>query len=545
MSKQLSSTRSRGELTYRMTIANAGVRRATTCLLIISCVFAASLLAAAGPATAAAPHDPLYSATAQRDASLRLAALGGATFDPNHLITDINFTAVDSLSQSDVQSFLAAQSGTLGSYKALDHGGVKRSAAAIIWRAAQSWLVSPKVILVTLQKEQGLLSAAKPSAGTLAWAMGCGVPDSGSRQATYEGFGKQVWYGAESLHNDGKGWYAGITKVCGDGTVKSADQASYALYCYTPWIGVSGGGNKLFWTLYWQYFANPLAVDAVAPTTSVAGANAGWHDKAVTLTFSARDNAGGTGVAYTQYKIGAGAWTKAAQVTVTAPASHANDGVHAILFRSVDDTGNKEKAKSCTVKIDTAAPTTSVKGAGARWHDKAVTLTFSATDQTGESGVASTRCKLDAGSWSKATTLTVPAPANHAGDGSHTVLYRSLDSAGNQETARTCSVRIDTRRPEPIARWAATVTSGHVASLAYYIRDPRPGSPTANVTIRVTTPAGHLVRKLKASGVAVDRKLAASFVCRLAAGQYRFHVYATDAAGNTQVKVASSRLTVS
>ena len=532
-------------MTYRMTIANAGVRRATTCLLIISCVFAASLLAAAGPATAAAPHDPLYSATAQRDASLRLAALGGATFDPNDLITDINFTAVDSLSQSDVQSFLAAQSGTLGSYKALDHGGVKRSAAAIIWRAAQSWLVSPKVILVTLQKEQGLLSAAKPSAGTLAWAMGCGVPDSGSRQATYEGFGKQVWYGAESLHNDGKGWYAGITKVCGDGTVKSADQASYALYCYTPWIGVSGGGNKLFWTLYWQYFANPLAVDAVAPTTSVAGANTGWHDKAVTLTFSARDNAGGTGVAYTQYKIGAGAWTRAAQVTVTAPASHANDGVHAILFRSVDDTGNKEKAKSCTVKIDTAAPTTSVKGAGARWHDKAVTLTFSATDQTGESGVASTRCKLDAGSWSKATTLTVPAPANHAGDGSHTVLYRSLDSAGNQETARTCSVRIDTRRPEPIARWAATVTSGHVASLAYYIRDPRPGSPTANVTIRVTTPAGHLVRKLKASGAAVDRKLAASFVCRLAAGQYRFHVYATDAAGNTQVKVASSRLTVS
>ena len=536
-------------MTHRMTIANAGVRRAATCLLIISfllaCLLAAGLLAAAGRATAAAPRDPLYSATAQRAASRQLAALKGATFNPNNVVTDINFTAVDSLSQSAVQSFLAAQSGALGSYKALDHAGVRRSAAAIVWRAAHSWLVSPKVILVTLQKEQGLLSAPKPSAATLAWAMGCGVPDSGSRQATYEGFGKQVWYGAESLHNDGKGWHAGITKVCGDGTVKAAGKASYALYCYTPWIGVSGGGNKLFWTLYWQYFANPLAVDVVAPKTSVAGAGAGWHDKALTLTFSAKDNAGGTGVAYTQYKIGAGAWTKAARVTVTAPMTHANDGAHTVLFRSVDDTGNKEKAKSCTVKVDTTAPTTSVKGAGARWHDKAVTLTFSAVDQTGGSGVAATRCRLDAGSWSKATTLTVPAPADHAGDGSHTVLYRSLDRAGNQETSRSCSVRIDTRHPEPIARWTATVATGHVASLAYYIRDARPGSPTANVTIRVTTPAGHLVRKLKASGVAVDRKLAASFVCRLKAGQYRFHVYATDAAGNTQVKVATSRLTVS
>ena len=536
-------------MTYRMTITDAGVRRAPTCLLISSCLLAcllgAGLLAAAGHATAAAPHDPLYSATAQRVASLRLAALNGATFNPNNVITNINFTAVDSLSQSDVQSFLAAQSGALGSYKALDHGGVKRSAAAIIWRAAQSWQVSPKVILVTLQKEQGLLSAAKPSAGTLAWAMGCGVPDSGSRQATYEGFGKQVWYGAESLHNDGKGWHAGIIKVCGDGTVKAVDRASYSLYCYTPWIGVSGGGNKLFWTLYWQYFANPLAVDSVAPKTSVAGTSAGWHDKAVTLTFSGKDNAGGTGVAYTQYKIGAGAWTKAARMTVTAPVTHANDGVHTILFRSVDDTGNKEKAKSCTVRVDTAAPTTSVKGAGARWHHKAVTLTFSALDQTGQSGVASTHYKLDAGSWNRATTLTVPAPASHAGDGTHAVLYRSLDSAGNRETARICFVHIDTRRPQPVASWPATVKSGHTVSLAYYIRDARPGSPTANVTIKVMTPAGHLVRKLTASGVAVDRKLAASFVCRLTAGRYRFHVYATDAAGNTQVKVASSRLTVS
>ena len=535
-------------MTYRSAMANARMRRATMRLLIGSglcaCLLAASLLATAGPAAAAALRDPLFSPTAQRAATLRLGAVGKATFKANNVITNVNFSAIDSLDQAGVQSFLAAQTGILDTYKARDHAGVKRSAAAIIWRAARHWLVSPKVILATLQKEQGLLSATKPSTATLAWAMGCGVPDSGSRQATYQGFGKQIWYGAESLRNGGKGWHAGISKVCGDGTVKPAARASLALYTYTPWIGVNGGGNKLFWALYCQYFADPLAVDAVAPKTTVAGSAPGWHDKAIKLTFSARDNKGGTGVAYTQYRIGAGSWTRAAQATVTAPASHANDGAHKIRYRSIDDSGNMEKARICTVKVDTAAPTTSVKGAGPRWRDKPVSLTFSAVDQTGASGVATTHYRLDGGSWHVASKFTVPAPASHKGDGPHSVLYRSLDAAGNQETTRTCLVRIDTRRPEPIARWAATVTHGHTASLAYYIRDPRPGSATARVTIRVTTPAGHLVRKLKISGVAVNQRLAASFVCHLAAGQYRFNVYATDAAGNTQVKVAGSSLTV-
>jgi hypothetical protein len=496
----------------------------------------------AGPAAAATPRDPSFSPAAQRAAAVSWAALSGAAFTADDLITDVNFGAVDSLDQAAVQNFLAAQTGVLDTYQAADHLGVKRSAAAIVVQAAHAWGVSPKVILATLQKEQGLLSAPKPSASALAWAMGCGCPDSGSRATVYEGFGNQIWYGAAARRSDGQAWHAGIAKACGDGTVKPADKASYALYTYTPWIGLAGGGNKLFWTLYHQYFGDPLAIDATAPVTTVTGADAAWHPKAVSLTFKAVDNAGGTGVAATQYKLGAGAWTKAAKLAFPAPVNHSGDGVHVVSYRSVDDAGNQEKAGTCTVKIDTTAATTTVAGADAGWHDKAQTLTFAALD-AGGSGVACTQYVLDTGAWTKAATLTLPAPADHSDDGAHSVAYRALDKAGNLAPSQSCTVRIDTRRPQPFAA-AATVTSGHTAKLLYRIRDARPGSPTADATIRVLDSAGHLVRKLKAKAVPVNTRLAVTFVCHLAAGQYRIVIYAVDAAGNAQTSVGSSTLTV-
>ena len=172
-----------------------------------------------------------------------------------------------------------------------------------------------------------------------------------------------------------------------------------------------------------------------------------------------------------------------------------------------------------------------------------VTLTFHATDSG--SGVAFTRVRLDGGPWTQATTLTIPAPADHTNDGVHTVYYRSTDDAGNLEPTQRCNVLIDTSAPRPVANWAATAMRGQTASLRYYIADRRPGSPTATVSIRVRTLRGGLVRKLVERNVAVDKHLTATFTCRLARGRYRFFVYATDAAGNRQSVVASNTLQVS
>jgi hypothetical protein len=348
---------------------------------------ALTLLLLAQPALATG-RDSSFSSAAQRQATLYLGQLGAAAaFNQDDVITDVNFTDIYCLSQAAVQGFLAAQPGILDTYATADHLGVKRSAAAIIWQAAQAWQVSPRVILATLQKEQGLLSAASPSTSALDWAMGCGVPDSGGLNSTYQGFGKQVWYGAESLHDDGQGWHAGIAKTCGDGSVKPANRSTYALYCYTPWIGLTGGGNKLFWTLYRQYFGDPLALDTTAPTTAVRGADQLWHAQPVTLSFTAADNAGGTGVVQTQCSLDGGPWVKACSLSVAAPLHHSGDGTHSVAYRSIDYAGNVEPAHSCKVRIDTTPPATTVSGPTNRWCDKAVSLSFSASDKSSGGGL--------------------------------------------------------------------------------------------------------------------------------------------------------------
>jgi len=524
-------------------------------LTLLSLSLLAAALALAGPAPAATGLaatrlDPYAGALARQEASAAPARAAGATFDPNMVVSDRTFRAASSMSQAQVQSFLAAQSGILKTYTARDINGVIKPASQIVWEAAHAFGVSPKVLLATLQKEQGLLTATAPKTTALDWAMGCGVPDSGIVNSAYKGFGRQLWYGAKSLSVDGAAWHAGITKKCGDGAVSPADVSTYSLYTYTPWIA----GNKLFWTVYWRYFGDPIG-DVTPPVTTVTGADAAWHDAAVTLTFAAADNAGGSGVAYTQYSFDAGkTWKKGMTVTIAAPADHSADGVHTISFRSVDDSGNVEATESCKVRIDTTAPVTA-DDAGAGWHHTARTVTLTATDPTavanakagiaaGSAGVAYTEYSSDGGAtWTQGGSFVVPAPADHSGDGAQQILVRAADAAGNVAPARVVTVRIDTRPPQPHALWAASVVRGHTVALRFSVSDPRPGSPTATATVKVRTLAGRSVKTLVVSGP-VGTSLSARFVCRLAKGSYRFTVSATDAAGNTQVATASNSLKV-
>lgn len=102
---------------------------------------------------------------------------------------------------------------------------------------------------------------------------------------------------------------------------------------------------------------------------------------------------------------------------------------------------------------------------------------------------------------------------------------------------------VDNCKPTARAPYGARARRGHPAILKYVVTDPRPGSPTATVTIRVRNSAGKTVRTLKLGARTVNKLFATSFTTRKV-GTYRFHVYATDAAGNVQAKVGYSTLTV-
>lgn len=116
------------------------------------------------------------------------------------------------------------------------------------------------------------------------------------------------------------------------------------------------------------------------------------------------------------------------------------------------------------------------------------------------------------------------------------------DSVGGPTATRV--VRIDTQPPSTRAPNVATVRSGAVASLTYEVSDPPPSAGWCTVLVEVKNGRGTVLFHHAAGHVHSGVLYQTGFRCDLARGTYRFYVYATDAAGNTQGNVAWSRLIV-
>lgn len=175
-------------------------------------------------------------------------------FDRNTVISDAQMRDFDSMTAADIQAFLNRQPGTLKSYRAVNYNGQMKSAAEMIAEAAAAWRINPKVILVKLQKEQSLLADPSPEQKQYNGAMGMGMRDSGT-DASYQGFGKQIWWGTSRLHENSKPWKPGISMKIDKSTIYPTNESTYSLYKYTPHFK----GTMSFWMLYWRYFGDPLA----------------------------------------------------------------------------------------------------------------------------------------------------------------------------------------------------------------------------------------------------------------------------------------------
>jgi hypothetical protein len=237
-------------------------------------------------------------------------------FRAGNIIADELFFNPNAMNMAEIQSFLDAKGPncqvgftclksftqstfTIGATPmcATYTGAANETAAAIIYKVAQACGISPKVILVKLQKEQGLVTSSSPSDGRYRSAMGAGCPDTAACDTNYYGFFQQVHYGSYLLKRYtqppgtgvGTAWptrfdlWRPVGRVselrlhpnadCGTTPVFIENQATHSLYIYTPYtpnraalsagLGVgdscSSYGNRNFFTFYTNWFGSTQA----------------------------------------------------------------------------------------------------------------------------------------------------------------------------------------------------------------------------------------------------------------------------------------------
>jgi hypothetical protein len=111
-----------------------------------------------------------------------------------------------------------------------------------------------------------------------------------------------------------------------------------------------------------------------------------------------------------------------------------DDGIHNVFAFSTDLAGNPETPILTTVKIDSTAPVTTVTTKTIKGIS--LVVLFAASDNL--SGVARTEYSLDNGlHWKTGTTLVLNQ------DGVYTVLFRSIDVAGNIEKQNSIKVNVN------------------------------------------------------------------------------------------------------
>lgn len=231
--------------------------------------------------------------------------LTGASFDPGDIISDAVFTNTAAMTANDIQGFLnskepacpaangmpclrfyseytfsraASPGGQCGAYA----GAPAESASQIIWKVATACGINPQVLLTTLQKEQGLITAQSPTPSSYRIAMGYGCPDTAPCDAQYYGFYNQVYRAAWQfreymIHPSSWRYRVGNVAVqyhpnagCGAPTVNIRSAGTAALYNYTPYqpnaaalanlsgLGdsCSSYGNRNFWVYFNNWFGS-------------------------------------------------------------------------------------------------------------------------------------------------------------------------------------------------------------------------------------------------------------------------------------------------
>ncbi|WP_448809484.1 hypothetical protein [Agromyces bauzanensis] len=271
-----------------MRIAEVAARAVAVALVIVS------LAACTAPADeAASVHDVTRSGIPEPPAT---------AFDPGHIVSDDAFYDSSAMTEDEIQSFLESvpcradegvrcladftQSTTTqpavgGTHCEEYRGGIRERASRIIAKVAEACGVSPRTLLVLLQKEQSLLTRPTPYGYERATGYGC--PDTADCEQKYFGFFNQVynaaWQFRQYTEEPDRQYRIGMVNIgyhpdtaCGASPVAIRNQATANLYNYTPYQpsaatladpdtgdACSAFGNLNFWRIWHRWFGDPEA----------------------------------------------------------------------------------------------------------------------------------------------------------------------------------------------------------------------------------------------------------------------------------------------
>lgn len=338
-----------------------------------------------------------------------------------------------------------------------------------------------------------------PSGGTPAATFSCTWPSGGSLSCSEPNVPGGVWY------------YTDAPTIAG-----------------SLWVGTESARSAAVTT-------DSQAPTVVATSSPAANTN-GWNNAAVTVTLTATDEAGGSGVKSISYAVDGGA-----TVTVngsTTGIALSTDGTHAVSFFATDVAGNAGSAQTATVRIDRVLPSESAvltptpNGNG---YNKVspVTVNLSATDAA--SGIDSLTYKLDNGA-----TTTVPgasASLSVTGDGTHTVVYSAVDKAGNSTGNQSQTVKIDTAIGTPTLSVPTYVNTTNVTNV------PVSGTAEANSSLVLTVTDGvpaHNVTQTVAVNSSGAWSTTALNLSGLNQGGVSYSAVATDLAGNVSAATTAT-----
>lgn len=272
----------------------------------------AAVAAVVGSLLAAVLPPSLSHNTASLFASSPAHALDATGFDPGYIVSDSVFFDGYAMGSAQIQQFLNARVPqcysdyaclmnyrqavpTMAADRFCDEvvGGANLTAAQIIERVGQACRVSPKALLVLLEKEQSLVTMSAPSRIRFERATGMACPDTAPCDPAFAGFFYQVYYGARQYQIYAQfpgsfGYRAGQThdilyhpnRDCGTQRIHVRNQATAGLYIYTPYtpneaalrnlFGVgdacSSYGNRNFWRIFSTWFGSPISGSSLVKT---------------------------------------------------------------------------------------------------------------------------------------------------------------------------------------------------------------------------------------------------------------------------------------